>query len=307
MNRGGTIMIDAKDITIVSSSNEAFIPHLATLFLSLLESKSTDTRLNFYVIDDSISLNSKLLLNRTVSQYKARVSYLTVDETEFENVVESERIPKTAYYRISIPNLLKTADRAIYLDCDMLALENIQYLWEIDLGTNLLAAVEDAGFHNRLNTMGVSCQSDKYFNSGMMVMDLKKWREEKITEQAFQFIKTYPQLLRFHDQDTLNAILHDRWLELHPSWNAQTYLMLEEKEHPTAIGRLKWQEARVNPAIVHFCGSQKPWHKNSVHPFRKDYLRLRNKTTFPLTRVKLISKKEDTHLKKVSKTDLQNS
>ena len=300
-------MVDAKDITIVSSSNEAFIPHLATLFLSLLENKSADTRLNFYVIDDSISLNSKRLLNRMVSQYKARVSYLTVDETEFENVVESERIPKTAYYRISIPNLLKTADRAIYLDCDMLALENIQYLWEIDLGTNLLAAVEDAGFHNRLNTMGVSCQSDKYFNSGMMVMDLKKWREEKITEQAFQFIKTYPQLLRFHDQDTLNAILHDRWLELHPSWNAQTYLMLEEKEHPTAIGRLKWQEARVNPAIVHFCGSQKPWHKNSVHPFRKDYLRLRNKTTFPLTRVKLISKKEDTHLKKVSKTDLQNS
>ncbi len=51
-------MIDSKNITIVSSSNEDFVPHLATLFLSLLESKNADTRLNFYVIDDNISLNS---------------------------------------------------------------------------------------------------------------------------------------------------------------------------------------------------------------------------------------------------------
>lgn len=291
-------MVKAKNITIVSSSNEAFIPHLATLFLSLLKNKSTDIQLSFYVIDDSISLNSKLLLNQMVSQYKARVSYLTVDETEFESAVESERIPKTAYYRIAIPNLLKTTDRAIYLDCDMVVLENIECLWEMDLGTNLLAAVEDAGFHDRLKIMGISCQSDKYFNSGMMVMDLKKWREEKISEQAFQFIKTYPHLLRFHDQDTLNAILHDRWLELHPRWNAQTYVMLKEKQHPTVTGRLKWQEARENPAIVHFCGSKKPWHKDSIHPYRKEYLRLRNKTTFPLTRVKVINQKQEARFEK---------
>ncbi|MEG0267758.1 MAG: glycosyltransferase family 8 protein [Carnobacterium sp.] len=278
-------MIDSKNITIVSSSNEDFVPHLATLFLSLLESKNADTRLNFYVIDDNISLNSKLLLNRTVNQHNARISYLTIDESEFENVVESERIPKTAYYRISIPNLLTTIDRVIYLDCDMICLENIQDIWELDLGDNLLAAVEDSGFHNRLNTMGINCVSDKYFNSGMMVMDLKKWREEKITEQAFDFIDAFPHLLRFHDQDTLNAILHDRWLELHPRWNAQTYLMLEEKKHPTVIGRMKWEEARENPAIVHFCGHEKPWHEGSTHPYREVYFTLRNKTAFPLVRV----------------------
>ncbi|MGB6177878.1 glycosyltransferase family 8 protein [Carnobacterium sp.] len=282
-------MFDSKYITIVSSSNEDFVAHLTTLFLSLLESKNEDTCLNFYVIDDNISLNSKLLLNRMVNQHKARISYLTIDETEFENVVESERIPKTAYYRISIPNLLKDSDRAIYLDCDMLSLENIQTIWDLDLGDNLLAAVEDAGFHDRLNLMGIDCQSDKYFNSGMMVMDLKKWREEKITEQAFDFIATYPHLLKFHDQDTLNAILHDRWLELHPRWNAQTYLILDEKQHPTVLGRTKWEEARENPAIVHFCGHKKPWHKESIHPYREEYFNFRNRTAFPLEEVKEVS------------------
>ncbi|SEK96444.1 Lipopolysaccharide biosynthesis protein, LPS:glycosyltransferase [Carnobacterium iners] len=282
-------MFDIKNITIVSSSNEEFVPHLTTLFLSLLESKDTNIRLNFYVIDDNISFKSKLLLNRTVNQYKARISYLAIDEAEFENVVESERIPRTAYYRISIPNLLVNTDRAIYLDCDMLCLENIENIWDIDLGSKLLAAVEDAGFHNRLNTMGVNCQSDKYFNSGLLLMDLKKWREEKITEQAFEFIKQHPHLLRFHDQDTLNAILHDRWLALHPRWNAQTYLMLAEKQHPTIQGELEWQEAREHPALIHFCGHEKPWHENPVHPYREHYFTLRNKTAFPLNQFEEIS------------------
>src|SRR5699024_3625789 len=132
-------MFDSKNITIVSSSNEAFVPHLATLFLSLLETKRPDTVLHFYVIDDKISLNSKMLLNRTVNKYNARISYLTIDESEFKNVVESDRIPRTAYYRISIPNLLKDLDRAIYLDCDMICIEDIQNIWEVDLGDKLLA------------------------------------------------------------------------------------------------------------------------------------------------------------------------
>lgn len=279
---GGSIMFDSKNITIVSSSNEAFVPHLATLFLSLLVTKRPDTTLHFFVIDDNISLNSKFLLNRTVNKYNARISYLTIDASEFDNVVESDRIPKTAYYRISIPNLLKDTPRAIYLDCDMICLEDIQTLWELDLGENLLAAVEDSGFHDRLNLMGIQCKSDTYFNSGMMVMDLENWRKEKITEQAFAFIDKHPDLLRFHDQDTLNAILHDRWLELHPRWNAQTYLMLEEKEHPTALGQSQWEEAKADPAIVHFCGHEKPWHENSVHPYRETYFALRNQTTFPV-------------------------
>lgn len=283
-------MFDSKNITIVSSSNEAFVPHLATLFLSLLETKRPDTVLHFYVIDDKISLNSKMLLNRTVNKYNARISYLTIDESEFKNVVESDRIPRTAYYRISIPNLLKDLDRAIYLDCDMICIEDIQNIWEVDLGDKLLAAVEDAGFHDRLNLMGIDSKSDRYFNSGMMVMDLKKWREEKITEQAFDFIDKNPELLRFHDQDTLNAILHDRWLELHPRWNAQTYMMLEEKEHPTKSGQLKWEEAQQDPAIIHFCGHEKPWHENSIHPYRETYFELRNKTTFPMASPTTVNK-----------------
>ncbi len=277
-----SLMVEQRSISIVSSSNEAFVPHLATLFLSLLTTKQTNTTFHFYVIDDDISLRSKFLLNRTVGEFNARISYVTIDPTDFSGAVESDRIPQTAYYRISIPNLLKENKRAIYMDCDMITLEDIEALWEADLGEQLLGAVEDAGFHDRLEKMGIESETDLYFNSGLMVMDLEKWREEKITEKVLGFIENNPGKLTFHDQDALNAILHDRWLELDPRWNAQTYMMLQEKEHPTIQGQARWDEATKKPAVIHFCGHAKPWNADSNHPFKENYFDIRGKTFFPV-------------------------
>ncbi len=277
-----SLMVEQRSISIVSSSNEAFVPHLATLFLSLLTTKQTNTTFHFYVIDDDISLRSKFLLNRTVGEFNARISYVTIDPTDFSGAVESDRIPQTAYYRISIPNLLKENKRAIYMDCDMITLEDIEALWEADLGEQLLGAVEDAGFHDWLEKMGIESETDLYFNSGLMVMDLEKWRKEKITEKVLGFIENNPGKLTFHDQDALNAILHDRWLELDPRWNAQTYMMLQEKEHPTIQGQARWDEATKKPAVIHFCGHAKPWNADSNHPFKENYFDIRGKTFFPV-------------------------
>lgn len=137
-----------KPISIVSSTNENFAPHLATLLCSLLDKNKAP--FHFYIIDDGLSLRSKLLLNRTISSYnKAVISYISVDASLFENMVESNRIPQTAYNRIAIPNLITDPDveRIIYLDCDMLVMDSIEELWGMDLEEHLLGAVEDAGFH----------------------------------------------------------------------------------------------------------------------------------------------------------------
>ena len=277
-------MFDLSEITIVSAADEGFVPHLATLFLSLLKTKKPDTTICFYVIDDHISLVSKDQLNQMVNEYNAMISYLQIDTLEFDDMVESNRIPTTAYFRIAIPNFLKQTDieRAIYLDCDIVALQPIEDIWRIDLGDKLVAAVEDAGFHQRLDAMEIDAKSNTYFNSGVMIIDLEKWRAEKITEQVLNFATTNQEELRFHDQDALNAILHDRWLIVHPKWNAQAYILQGEKDHPTKIGKMEYDEARNDPALVHYSGQVKPWHKESDHPYQKNYLATRQQTPFPL-------------------------
>lgn len=153
--------------------------------------------------------------------------------------MESDRIPETAYYRIAIPELFrdKGLERILYLDCDMIALTDISELWEVDLSGYILAAVEDAGFHHRLEKMAVACDSTKYFNSGFMLINMEKWLSENVTKRVLRYIHDNPEKLKFHDQDALNAILHDQWLQLHPKWNAQSYIMKREVEHPDPEGK----------------------------------------------------------------------
>ena len=112
------------------------------------------------MIDDNINFESKQLLYFTIkhTQINAELTFLK-STPFFKNVVTSERIPKTAYYRIAIPELFRGSqiERLLYMDCDMIALDDVAKLWTVDLGENIIAAVEDAGFHQRLKN-GDSCR-----------------------------------------------------------------------------------------------------------------------------------------------------
>lgn len=158
------------------------------------------------------------------------------------------------------------------IDCDALVLEDISKLWDLDIAPYTVAAVEDAGQHERLKEMNVT-DTGKYFNSGIMIIDFESWRKQNITEKVINFINEHPDedFLVLHDQDALNAILYDQWYELHPRWNAQTYIMLKLKTPSTLLGRKQYNETRENPAIVHFCGGEKPWNSNTKHPYRDEY------------------------------------
>ncbi|MGM0215996.1 glycosyltransferase family 8 protein [Enterococcus sp. AZ109] len=270
-------------ITIVSSSNAAFAPHVTALFVSILENcNSKQAIFDFYVIDDNIDYKSKQLMLDTLVDYRATLHFLNINKKYFKNVVESDRIPQTAYFRIAIPELFrgKGVDKLLYLDCDMIAVTDIRKLWETDLGNYTLAAVEDAGFHNRLELMGIETDSKLYFNSGLMLIDVKKWLDENVTKRVLSYIQNNPEKLKFHDQDALNAILHDEWLPLHPQWNAQSYIMKKEVEHPNPKGEKLFEEARQEPCIIHFSGHVKPWSDEFTFPTKRHYQRYARKTAF---------------------------
>ncbi len=78
------------------------------------------------------------------------IEFLEVDTNMYEHAVESSHITKAAYYRISIPDLIKdeSIKRMIYIDCDALVLEDISKLWDLDIAPYTVAAVEDAGSMN---------------------------------------------------------------------------------------------------------------------------------------------------------------
>lgn len=270
-------MAKRETIHIVSSADDNYVQHLAVMFVSLLKNLDPSRKVNLYVIQSEMKEHNKQLLNETTASFGISIEFLKMDKHTFDHAYMSKHInnhvTKTAYYRICIPELITDPDvkKAIYIDCDALVLDDISKLWDIDFYPYPCAAVEDAGKHRRLENMGISVTS-KYFNSGMMMIHFERWRKNRTTEKILNFTKTFPkEKLMFHDQDALNGILHDKWHELHPRWNAQTHIMLKEKLPESLRDQKLHSETRANPAIVHFCGPEKPWHPQSKHPFAKKY------------------------------------
>lgn len=270
---------------IVASCNTQFVSHLAALFVSILDNcTQKEYKFNFFVVDDSIEEESKELLRSTVNKYSAyhSLQFLELDKSYFTNVVISDRIPETAYYRIKIPELFRgtTIDKILYLDCDMIALTDITQLWQTDITQHLLAAVEDAGFHQRLEKMEIESLTNRYFNSGLMLINVKRWLNEGISDKVLDFIRNNPTKLCYHDQDALNAVLHDRWVSLHPKWNAQRYILAHETTPPNLVYERAYQEVRQAPHIIHYTGHAKPWNEESNVPARTLYKKYSRMTDF---------------------------
>lgn len=269
-------MLGRQELAIVSCCNAEFCDKVASLFISILKnSYSSAFCFHFYVVEDDIGERNKRLLVESVQQCRrpAEIDFLSIDNQMFEEVIVSDRIPRTAYYRIYVPELFKdkNIDYLLYLDCDMIVLEDITTICQMSLDNMILAAVEDAGFHERLEKMNIPSATNCYFNSGFMYIDIKKWLAANITSKVLTFIKQNPEKLRFHDQDALNAVLHDRFKVLHPQWNVQSYIMNDEKVPPTKAGVKEYAEARQQPIVLHYSGHLKPWDEDFTGKSKQIY------------------------------------
>ncbi|SDD32818.1 Lipopolysaccharide biosynthesis protein, LPS:glycosyltransferase [Terribacillus halophilus] len=269
-----------KKMHIVSSTDDNYAQHLGMTLGSLLENTSNPEDMVISIIDGGISQQKKQLLKETAAAYGTPLHFLDVDLDAYGGAIASRHISKAAYYRISIPEMMDPAiERTLYVDCDMLILDDVKKLFDADMNGNIIAAVGDYGEHHRLEKMGIT-KKDRYFNSGLLLIDMKAWRDNDITEKVLTFINENPDKLAWHDQDALNAILWNDWLMLHPKWNAQTHVILKEYKAKSLKEERVLRTVRETPSIVHFCGEEKPWQEGSIHPYTDGYYEYLAKTPF---------------------------
>ncbi|MFD0898169.1 glycosyltransferase family 8 protein [Loigolactobacillus binensis] len=255
-------------IKIASTSNHEFCTPLMTLYVSILEQNPAVT-FEFFIIDDHLWPLDHRYLNALCQQYSncRQISFLHVDSRSYTHAATNQRIIQAAYYRIDLPETLRQHHCLLYLDCDMICRGDLRPLWQQDLHGNIIGAVEDAGYvEARLTQMGVPHQQARYFNSGLMLIDVQRWRQQQISQQVKTFIAEHPKQLRYHDQDALNAILADHWLRLHPKYNAQSRLIWREQKHRDPVEERHNEAARQAPVLLHYSGYRKPWKPADNHP-----------------------------------------
>ena len=115
---------------------------------------------------------------------------------------------------------------------------------------------------DRLRKLGL--QGNKYFNAGIMLINLKKWRDMNISKTLIDFAEKYNEQLILWDQDVLNLVFNNKWGELDFSYNAFELTQMSILDYK----------------IIHYTGSSKPWHFRNKHPYKKLFWKYLYKTPF---------------------------
>jgi lipopolysaccharide biosynthesis glycosyltransferase len=160
-------------------------------------------------------------------------------------------------------------DRVLYLDCDIVVIGSIAELWRADLDRALLGAVDIPGSQRGVTHLAMRAE-DGYFNSGVLVIDLKQWRATSALDTVLRYVDAYPERVMIDlDQEALNACFHARRKRLDYKWNATWPFFSDPPVLPlvqTEIAAVR-QDAR----IIHFNGYLKPWSYLCNHPRKSEY------------------------------------
>jgi lipopolysaccharide biosynthesis glycosyltransferase len=265
-------------MVVVLSADDRYAMPCAVTLASVLANHAGE--ISIYVLESGISDQNKRHIAE-VAGARASLSFISVDERALQQLPKVTRLnplPTAALFRLSIPELLPSSiTRAIYLDCDMIVRGDLQEVWDADFKGQPLLAVQDSckdmngaiGLpHHR--ALGIPPDAP-YFNSGLMVMDLPKWRAERLSGRVFDYLNHHN--TRLLDQDALNAVLWNRWTALDQKWNHQ------HQAHD-ADGSLFHDESLDRARLIHFAVPIKPWVPFCFHPAKGEFFQALRSTPF---------------------------
>lgn len=286
-----------KTIPVFFALDDNYAPFFAVAVRSLLINSSKDYFYSIHVLNDGLKEETK----KRLSAYKTENSEVIFDDVSCyvekikPRLNEALRDYYTAsiFYRLFIAALYPDYDKAVYLDSDVTVIGDVSVLYETDLGDNVLGAVPDdviAGndvFRNYAR-FGVGVEYEKYFNSGVLVMNLDAYRRERIKEKFIFYLIKYNFESAAPDQDYLNVLCKDKVTYLERGWDR----MSTDEDYDGKI------------YLVHYNNFRKPWYYDDV-PYEKYFWQYAEQTDYydEIKRVKesFTSEDEKKHLDGLAK------
>lgn len=266
-------------MNIVCGCDANFVPHLATMLLSLVENNERHSLRIFVLCDGSLPGHEKLVT--MLRGHRAELSLISVEESLIEKLFVHYHFSRAIYMRLLMGELLpREIDRLLYLDCDLIVRGDIGELWDTELDAKTIGAVREVLPYIGHSRLGLPSGAP-YFNSGVMLVDLRRWRKLDIGRRSLGFAREHPDRIEWPDQCALNLVLHDDWIALDPKWNFQS-MEVGVLDHDMIRFRQVTRRLRETIRIVHFTSHSKPWHYLNYHPFKGEYLAYRQRTPWPL-------------------------
>jgi lipopolysaccharide biosynthesis glycosyltransferase len=211
------------------------------------------------------------------SKYGMEIDILTIDIDRFSKRWNTAR---PTYFRLELPELLPTVSRVIYLDCDVVVLDEISKLWKLDLHGHPLGAIGDRVGLDPARNMNLP--PERYFNAGVLLLDLERMREQNAVEKCNDLWIRHRSEIKVADQGLLNKCFCDDMELLPQKWN----IINSVYRNPPVPGMYTAEEvteAIRHPGIVHFTGAHKPWLllKRFHHPYAYTFCQYARRAPIP--------------------------
>lgn len=263
-------------IRIVFSSDRQYLPFLATAIASLVEHSDTSKRYEIFVLHDGIlPFEQKLVAplappHITIEFIDIRAYLDGINRSVF---YVHAYLTIASYYRFFVPRIFPSFDKVVYLDCDIIVLDDVARLYDTDVGKHILAAAPDVDkirlFHTdpaqfeRYHKQYHIRKPLDYFQAGVLVMNIRKMLEENFEQKALErlaLLKDPPSV----DQDVLNSLYSDHYKRLPVAWNVEWHLppmgyLDSLKRNTTPELYEEYSSAYADPSIIHYCSNLKPW------------------------------------------------
>ena len=258
------------DFHIAFGISKTFTYPVGVLITSILENNK-DMKINFHIIvDDKIEDKELNRFKELVEFYDTDIIIYEIDNSEFLNLDDREFTIAT-YYRFAIPYQLKDlTDKYLYIDADMIAIRDLKDYLNINIENKIAAVVDDFTLDKVGNPI-LLAEDKKYFNAGMMYINLNLWMKEQVSEKSVSILREvnldpkqkikYGYEFRCFDQDALNIVLKNKVKYIEPKYNFLANISLKHNKN--------LQNVPMDTIFIHYHGFNKPWHEWCFHPLAR--------------------------------------
>lgn len=210
----------------------------------------------FHLCHRTLTAEHRADLEKITAEFPVTLRWHELDQSAmFRDIAarmpENKRLSNIVYARLILDRLVgPEVERVLYLDCDMLVRDDIGYLFDLDLEGSAIGAVRDTigafitGGRDLTGNRDLFDPADYYFNAGMVLIDVARWREADIIGRMEEAYASGVMQRIYYDQDLLNLIFKGKWLKLPWRWNTVDARHAHEG---------------LDPAILHYTGENKPW------------------------------------------------
>ncbi len=249
-------------INILSTIDKNYFNQYKVLIISILENTSYEKDVIFYLGEKDLDKKQKENLKEHIKKYGAKINFIKKPEVDFLKYNHRKHISEVTHYRTAI---LENMDikKIIYLDPDIVVLDDIKKLFDKNLEGKTIGGVKDY-------IMGLR-EENNYFNAGVLLIDVPKWKENNYGRRCIEYLEKNHDKLSCENQDTMNIVTKNDKKFLDLRWNRQKWIW-DDTAKGMRILKNKYKELIKNPSLIHYTGKIKPWHYKYVFPDKKHYL-----------------------------------